>query len=95
MYSYYEKVFEIHGTDEINMRLPSNLDMSTVKITLGYEGLCASSKHKSVCSYNLSDLKNPCSEITLSMEGYTKVWLGYGVHANISCDGVVVAKGEG
>ena len=93
--SYYEKVFEMHGTDEINMRLPSNLDMSTVKITLGYEGLCASSNHKSVCSYNLSDLKNPCSEITLSMEGYTKVWLGYGVHANISCDGVVVATGEG
>ena len=94
VYSYYERVIEIHGTDEIYMRLPANIDMSTVKITLGYEGLCASSNHNNVCSYSFKDAKTP-SEITLSMEGYTKIWLGYGVNASISCDGVVVASGEG
>ena len=95
IYSHYEKVFEINGTDEDYLRLPEKIDMSTVKIILGYEGLLASDNHKCVCSYEFKNMKTPCSQIVLSMRGYTKAWLGYGVDASITCDGVVVAKGKG
>lgn len=94
IYHDYDKIYEVKGTQDVYFRLPDNIDFNTLEITLGYEGLGASSNHENVCSYSFKDAK-PCSEITLSMEGYTKIWLGYGVNASISCDGVVVAKGEG
>ena len=95
IYHDYEKVYEVKGTKDISFRLPENIELNTLEITLGYEGLCASSNHENVCSYSFEDLKSYDTEITLTMEGYTKIWLGYGVDASISCDGVVVAKGEG
>ena len=95
VYSHYEKVIEVCGTQNVYFLLPANIDMSTVKISLGYEGLGASKNHECICSYSFANSTTPCSEIELKMEGYTKIWLGYGVDASISCNGVVVATGEG
>lgn len=94
VYRYYEKVYELDGTTNQHIKIPSNIDYKTLEITLGYEGLCASSNHKNICSYNFKNQTKPCSEITLELEGYTKVWLGYGVDGRITCDGRVVAEGH-
>lgn len=92
VYAHYENVIELEGTKTMEFRLPANVDPSTVKVTLAYEGLCASSNHNNLCSYSFS---GNYSEITLKLRGYTKIWLGYGVDAEIIRDGVVVETGEG
>jgi hypothetical protein len=94
VYRYYEKVYELDGTTNQHIKIPSNIDYKTLEITLGYEGLCASSNHKNICSYSFKNETKPISEITLELEGYTKVWLGYGVDGRITCDGRVVAEGH-
>ena len=94
VYRDYNQVYEVKGTKDMYFRLPENLDINTLEIKLGYEGLGASSNHENLCSYSFKNVKS-CSEITLDMEGYTKVWLGYGVDASIICDGEVVASGKG
>lgn len=94
VYRYYEQSYDLDGTNIQHIKLPSNIDYKTLEITLGYEGFCASSNHKNICSYSFKNETKPCSEITLELEGYTKVWLGYGVNAKITCDGRVVAEGH-
>ena len=94
VYRYYEKTYDLNGTNTQHIKIPSNVDFKTLEITLGYEGLLASSNHKNICSYSFKNETKPCSEIKLELEGYTKVWLGYGVNARISCDGRVVAEGH-
>lgn len=95
IYIPYKAVYEVEGSKIVNLRLPVSLDYTTIKVQLGYEGLGASSNHECLCSYSLADLSEVPAELTLKMEGYTKVWLGYGVNAEILCDGVSVAKGKG
>lgn len=95
VYTPYKKVIEVEGTENVNLRLPVSLDYSTVTITLGYEGLGASSNHENVCSFKMSELSEKPENITLKMEGYTKIWLGYGVNAEILCDGISMVKGKG
>lgn len=95
VYIDYKAVYEVEGDEFISFRLPVDLDYKTIKVTLGYEGLGASSNHKNLCSFSLSECEQMPENLTLKMEGYTKIWLGYGVHAEILCDGMSVAKGEG
>lgn len=92
VYNYYEKIVEIEGTKTQVFRLPANVDPDTITVTLGYEGLGASSNHENLCTYSFS---GDYSEITLKLSGYTKIWLGYGVDAEILRDGVVVETGKG
>lgn len=95
-YTYFEKVYQVEDTKTVYVNLPSDIEFSTIKVNLGYEGLAASDNHKSLCSYaftNYTDGKE--HEITLKMRGYTKWWGGYGVDAEILCDGVSLAKGVG
>lgn len=95
IYIPYKAVYEVEGSKFVYLRLPSSLDYTTIQVQLGYEGLGASSNHECLCSYSLANLSECPDELTLKMEGYTKVWLGYGVNAEILCDGVSVAKGKG
>lgn len=95
IYELYKAVYEVEGNDIVNFRLPVSLDYKTIKVTLGYEGLGASSNHENLCTFSLADCDEIPEKLTLEMEGYTKIWLGYGVHARILCDGVSVATGEG
>ena len=94
VYRYYEKTYDLNGTNTQHIKLPSNIDYKTLEITLGYEGLLASSNHKNICSYSFKNETKPFSDITLELKGYTKAWLGYGVDGKISCDGRVVAEGH-
>ena len=94
VYRYYEKTYDLNGTNTQHIKLPSNIDYKTLEITLGYEGFCASSNHKNICSYSFKNETKPFSDITLELKGYTKAWLGYGVDGKISCDGRVVAEGH-
>lgn len=95
VYTYYEKVYEVEGTKNVYIDLPTNIDFSTIEVTLGYEGLAASDNHAALCSYNFANYVGAGKEITLRMEGYTKWWGGYGVDAEILCDGNSLTKGEG
>lgn len=97
VYAPYKKVYNVEGSKTITVRVPQSVDFSTLEITLGYEGLGASSNHKNVCSFNFKDYTygEDYSQITLKMTGFTKFWLGYGVKAEIYCENTCVAEGNG
>lgn len=97
VYVPYERVCEVKGSKMMTVRIPLSIDFSSLEITLGYEGIGASSNHKNVCSFRFSDRTygEDYSQITLKMVGFTKFWLGYGVKAEIFCDSTCVAEGNG